>query len=151
MSTLTAEPSLLAWMEVVDGGAMAAVEAGVLQRDELEQMVVPTYLRTMEEMAEPIERDGSGLELLDRQVTTAADPAFHAFEDHRDASRYGREAASAMRAWAEPSFAAALTTEDEVTRHQTMNALFAHVADALARQPQRCDWKIALLRIARRP
>jgi hypothetical protein len=55
-----------------------------------------------------------------------------------------------MRAWAEPSFAAALTTDDEAARDHTMNALFGHIADALTRQPHRCDWKIALLRIARR-
>ena len=151
VSTLTADRSLLPWMEVVDGGAMAAVEAGVLQRDELERMVVPTYLRTMEDLADPIERDGSGLALLDQQITTAADPAFTAFDEHRDAQRYGHDAATAMRAWAEPSFSAALTTTDEAARHKAMDGLFEHIAAALARQPQRCDWPIGLLRIARRP
>ena len=46
VSTLIADRSLLPWMEIVDAGAMEAVEAGVLQRDELERMVVPTYLRS---------------------------------------------------------------------------------------------------------
>ena len=46
VSTLIADRSLLPWMEIVDAGAMEAVEAGVLRRDELERMVVPTYLRT---------------------------------------------------------------------------------------------------------
>jgi hypothetical protein len=122
----------------------------VLQRDELERMVVPTYLRTMGQMADPIERDGSGLEMLDQQVTTAADPAFTAFDGHRDAQRYGQDAATAMRAWAEPSLAVALTTTDEAARRNAMDGLFEHIANALARQPQRCDWRIALLRIGRR-
>ena len=150
VSTLIADRSLLPWMEIVDAGAMKAVEAGVLGRDELERMVVPTYLRTMAEMADPIGRDGSGLELLDQQVTTAADPAFTAFDEHRDAQRYGHEAAVAMRAWAEPSFAVALTSTDEAARHETLDGLFEHIAGALARQPQRCDWRVALLRIGRR-
>jgi len=30
------------------------------------------------------------------------------------------------------------------------DGLFEHIADALARHPQRCDWRIALLRIGRR-
>ena len=150
ISTLIADRSLLPWMEVVDDGAMEAVESGVLQRDELERMVVPTYLRTMEEMADPIERDGSGLEMLDQQVTTAADPAFTAFDEHRDPQRYGQDAATAMRAWAEPSFAAALATTDAASRRNAMDGLFEHIADALARQPQSCDWRIALLRIGRR-
>ena len=47
-------------------------------------------------------------------------------------------------------FAAALTTTDEAARRKTMDGLFEHIADALARQPQRCDWRIALLRIGRR-
>jgi hypothetical protein len=113
-------------------------------------MVIPTYLRTHDDLTGPVNRTGSGFELVEVVNATAPDPAFAGYQSDGDADRYAAAAVAALRAWSEPSLAAAVERRPAADRAATLDALYACIGARLAAQPTPCTWTITLLRVRRR-
>jgi S-adenosylmethionine-dependent carboxyl methyltransferase len=150
VTTLVSGPGYLDWMTLIEAGARDTLEAGTLDRPELEAMVIPTYIRAPDEFFGAVEGGGLPLTLVDSTIEVARDPAFEAFRDHRDAGRYSHEAVAAYRAWSEPALMSALAagrTADE--RAAIADDLYEHTRARLEASPTECAWRIGLARIRR--
>jgi hypothetical protein len=150
VTTLVSGPGYLDWMALIEAGAGDTLEAGVIDRGELDAMVIPTYIREPDEFFGAVEGAGLPLRLVDSTIQPAPDPAFEAFREHRDAGRYSREAVAAYRAWSAPALMSALDgdrTADE--RTAVADALYEHTRARLEASPTECAWHIGLVRIRR--
>jgi hypothetical protein len=150
VTTLVSGPGYLDWMALIEAGARDTLDAGKIDRGELEAMVIPTYVREPDEFFGTVERGGLPLTLVDSTIQLAPDPAFEAFRNHRDSGRYSHEAVAAYRAWSEPALMSALRpdrTADE--RAAIADALYEHTCARLEASPTECAWHIGLARIRR--
>jgi SAM dependent carboxyl methyltransferase len=148
VTTLVSGPGYLDWMALIEAGARDTLEAGTLDRAELEAMVIPTYIRAPVDFFGAVAAGGLPLTLVDSTIEVARDPAFEAFKDHRDASRYSHEAVAAYRAWSEPALMGALDanrTAEE--RAAVADDLYEHTRARLEASPTECAWHIGLARI----
>jgi SAM dependent carboxyl methyltransferase len=150
VTTLVAGPGYLDWMALIEAGARDTLDAGALDRSELEAMVIPTYVRTPDEFFGAVEGDALPLTLVDSTIEVARDPAFEAFRDHRDAGRYSHEAVAAYRAWSEPALMSALAAGRTAgERTAIADDLYEHTRARLEASPTECAWRIGLARIRR--
>jgi hypothetical protein len=150
VTTLVSGPGYVEWMTLIEAGASDTLDSGMIDRSELEAMVIPTYVREPDELFGAVERAERPLELADSTTRTAPDPAFESFEQHGDATRYSEEAVAAYRAWSEPALLSALRsdrTDDE--RAAIPDALYEHTRARLEAAPTECAWHIGLARIRR--
>lgn len=141
VSVPIAGPGYLDCMHVVEAGARDAVDGGVVTHETYESMVVPTYLSEIEDLTTTVDTIPE-LALEECDIATARDPAYAAYREHRDATRYAQEAVSLLRAWAEPSLMDGLDAT-------TADSFFARMAARLAATPTECPWTIGLLRLRR--
>jgi hypothetical protein len=137
-------------MALIEAGASDTLAAGTLDRAELEAMAIPTYIRAPDDFFRAVAGGKLPLTLVRSTIEVARDPAFEAFRDHRDASRYSHEAVAAYRAWSEPALMGALDanrTADE--RAAVADDLYEHTRARLEASPTECAWHIGLARIRR--
>jgi hypothetical protein len=126
-----------------------------LSREEYEQMVVPTYYRTLDEFLEPLGRRTSAgsFELQECSQTDLADPLWASYEQHDDVAAYAKGVAEFLRAFSEPSlFAGIAAARSAQAAAELADAFYGRVGDAVAKRPEqaRCNWRLALLRVAKR-
>jgi hypothetical protein len=145
VSLPVAGPSYLPWMQVVEAGARAARDRGIVTDAEYARMVIPTYLSESRELCAAVEA-ADGLVLDEWEIGIAPDPAYSALRVHHDAERYASEAVDQFRAWSGPSLLSCLDPRHASgTRDAIADAFFACVRDALAATPTECEWSIGLL------
>ena len=128
------------------------MRAGHVSAEEAAAMTVPTYLRTNDEIEAPLRDGAADLVLLEHQRALAPDPAFRSYAEHGDRTRFAADAVTQLRAWAQPSLEAGLSTDrSAAARAAASNGLFTAIGARLAADPERghCDWVISALAIAK--
>ena len=126
-----------------------------LSAEEYEQMVVPTYYRTLDEFTEPLGKpmSAASFELQERSQTDLADPLWASYERSGDVAAYAEGVAEFLRAFSEPSlFAAIAAARSAQAAAELADEFYRRVADAVAKRPERarCNWRLVLLRVAKR-
>ena len=126
-----------------------------LTRGEYEQMVVPTYYRTLSEFIEPLGTPSAAgsFELEEHSETDLADPLWASYEQSGDVAVYAQGVAEFLRAFSEPSLFGAISADrapQSVT--ELADEFYGRVRDAVATRPAqaRCNWRLVLLRLAKR-
>ncbi len=130
------------------------VAEGALSREEYEQMVVPTYYRTLDEFIEPLGKPtpAGSFELQEHSQTDLADPLWASYERSDDVAAYAKGVADFLRAFSEPSLFAGVAAERSAQAAAKLaDEFFGRVAKAVAKRPEeaRCDWRLVLLRVAK--
>lgn len=92
-------------MHLMDRVLGELVAEGRISEAEADATTLPTWIRSPEEYADPVEAD-PGLELVDaRLVESLPSPMWLAFQQDRDAASYARASVDSMRAWSESMIA----------------------------------------------
>jgi hypothetical protein len=142
-------------LEIANDVLREMVAENTLSRQEYEQMVVPTYYRTLDEFTEPLGKPtpAGSFELLEHSQTDLADPPWAGYERSGDVSAYAKGVAEFLRAFSEPSlFAGIAAGQSPQATAKLADEFYGRVAEAVAKQPAqaRCNWRLVLLRLAKR-
>jgi len=130
------------------------VRDGYLRAQEYARMMVPTYHRTPEEFAEPLQQGTlRGRLLLEAQSqVTMPDPLWEQFGKAGDIQSFASKQTAWLRAWSEPSLFRHLDADrspDNSSR--IIEEFYGRVRLAIVQDPlaARCNWKISILLIAK--
>ncbi len=142
-------------MSLANDALREMVAENALTREEYEQMVVPTYYRTLSEFIEPLDANGTAgsFELEEHSETDLADPLWASYEQSGDVAEYAAGVADFLRAFSEPSlFGAIAAGRSAEAAAKLADEFYGRVREAVAKQPDeaRCDWRLVLLRLAKR-
>jgi SAM dependent carboxyl methyltransferase len=142
-------------MDLANDALREMVAENALSRDEYEQMVVPTYYRTLSEFIEPLGKPtaAGSFELEECSETDLADPLWASYEQSGDVATYATGVADFLRAFSEPSLFAAIAAErSPQATAKLADEFYGRVREAVAKQPAeaRCNWRLVLLRLAKR-
>jgi len=142
-------------MDLANDALREMVAENALSRDEYEQMLVPTYYRTLGEFIVPLgKRTAAGsFELEECSETDLADPLWASYEQSGDILAYAAGVAEFLRAFSEPSLFGAIATErSPQAAAKLADEFYGRVREAVAKQPAkaRCNWRLVLLRLAKR-
>jgi len=142
-------------MELANDVLRAMVAESALSREQYEQMVVPTYYRTVSEFTEPLGKPtaAGSFELQECSQTDLADPLWASFQQDGGVAAYANGVADFLRAFSEPSlFGAIAPGRSSRSAAELADEFYGRVRDAVAKQPAqaRCSWRLVLLRLAKR-
>jgi hypothetical protein len=142
-------------MELANDALRAMVAENALSRGEYEQMVLPTYYRTLSEFTEPLgeQTPAGSFELEECSETDLADPLWARYVESDDLAEYSASVADFLRAFSEPSLFAAIATErSPEAAAELADEFYGRVRDAVAKQPAKaeCTWRLVLLRVVKR-
>lgn len=130
---------------------------GLLTRDELTDMVIPTYYRTPREWTDclaphsPFAQE-TGLQLLREETAVLADPYFEDFQKTGDAKTFAHAYATFLRAFSEPCLFKSLRADRAAaSKERIANSFYSRVESAIAAAPEKvvCRWQLMLLVIAK--
>ncbi|HWF32885.1 MAG TPA: hypothetical protein VG188_10030 [Solirubrobacteraceae bacterium] len=143
-------------MSLANDALREMVAEKALSREEYEQMVVPTYYRTLSEFIEPLGKRGAAgsFELEEHSETDLADPLWASYEQSGDIAAYAAGVADFLRAFSEPSlFGAIAAGRSAEAAAQLADEFYRRVRESVAKQPAqaRCNWRLVLLRLRKRP
>jgi SAM dependent carboxyl methyltransferase len=143
-------------MDLANDALLQMVAENTLSRDEYEQMVVPTYYRTLREFIEPLGKlatAAGSFELEECSQADLADPLWASYQQSGDLAEYAAGVADFLRAFSEPSLFSAIAAERSPQAAATLaDEFYGRVREAVARQPAKaeCTWRLVLLRLAKR-
>jgi hypothetical protein len=142
-------------MELANDALREMVAEGTLSREAYEQMVVPTYYRTLSEFIAPLGRSTptGSFELEECSETDLADPLWASYRQSGDVAEYATGVADFLRAFSEPSLFAGIAAEHSSQATAALaDEFYGRVRDAVAKQPAmaKCTWRLVLLRLAKR-
>ncbi len=142
-------------LDMANDALREMVSENTLSRADYEQMVVPTYYRTLNEFTEPFGKPApaGSLELEESSQTDLADPLWASYEQSGDVAAYAKGVADFLRAFSEPSlFAGIAAQRSPQAAAELAHEFYGRVAEAVAKQPAdaRCTWRLVLLRVAKR-
>jgi hypothetical protein len=130
------------WDSLVEAG-----QEGLLTDEEQLRITMPTWRRSLDELKAPFGSLGrfAGLRLEHIEATHAPDPFWAAFEQTGDAAQFAKSWANTMWAISAPTIRAAIGAD----RGDLMDDLRARFAARIAAAPQRFDWNLAALVVAK--
>jgi hypothetical protein len=140
-------------MGTAEDVARDMVGEGLLSRDELAVMTVPTWNRTPGDFAAPFQDRSLDLELLEDEVHVLPDLFAAAYASSGDAEVLADGVTSFVRAFTEPSlFGEVLASRAPDERAALANEFYGRVHDLIRSEPDRgrALWHVVTLRIRRR-
>jgi hypothetical protein len=135
--------------DVLNDACLDLVDAGRLEREGHERLTMPCYYRTVAELLEPLERDGSpvrGAFAVDRAETLEVPTPFLVeFRRGGDVAAYAGAYTGFLRAVSEPVVRAAFDQpEGEVG---TVESLYERIRARLLAEPERYEWRYILVAV----
>jgi hypothetical protein len=138
-------------VDLANSTLQALVSEGTLAQDEYEQMVIPTYYRTMAEFCAPFAAGplAATLRLVKNAPAVLPDVLWQTYEQNRDTQGFAQAYADFFIAAYAPSLFGAL---DATRREQILAAFRQHLQQRIATDPQQaeCRWQLILLAIEKR-
>jgi cyclopropane-fatty-acyl-phospholipid synthase len=130
-------------VDAMQSAALGMVEEGLLTRAAVDAYLLPIYPRTLEEVLAPLSPGGdkeleTSFEVLDAHLETVPNPFFERFQSDGDAATFGRDYASWVRAFSEPSVREHLVeagASDEQAAESALYEFYARLEVALAADP----------------
>jgi hypothetical protein len=142
-------------MELANDALREMVTEKALSRGEYEQMVVPTYYRTLSEFVDPLGKPtpAGSFELAECSETDLADPLWADYQQSGNVGEYATGVADFLRAFSEPALFGRISAErSPQAAAELAGEFYRRVRDAVVKQPAeaKCSWRLVLLRVVKR-